>query len=270
MPTSIGSKNLIPPIIGSTNVQSWHEVFGNPSIPLTEEQKSLAHMLPEEFRDIQVWEDLFQVLGNVFDDLVVSYLRNLYGTTSVRYFEEAIWAARNETVDPSNPDLVVGDQRQAIISSLLSEIRQLGMDQVDLSAFKYMDLFTLMKFVTEFWKEKGTEVNFSNFLSFILGFNISVVQLWTYDYQDFQTKANAGTPIWEGGIWYPTSHFKLIYDPTLGFDILNDSSVDYILQLIYFLAPIQVVLKWGSVNYDIIANKLIIGNGSVSVHIEYH
>jgi hypothetical protein len=97
-----------------------------------------------------------------------------------------------------------------------------------------------------------------------------VVQLWTYDYQDFQVKADAGTPVWEGGDWYPTSHFKLVYDPSVGFDILNDSGVNYILQLIYFLAPIQVVLKWGNVNYDILADELLIGDGSLSIHIEYH
>jgi len=244
----IGSKDQIPVIIGADNVRSFNQEFGDPKVPFTEDVQSLFHMLPEDFRDIEIWKDLFDVMGEVFDAKVMRYFRDMFGSLDVRYAEEY------DTVDRV---------------FLLSEVKQKGMN-IDLSAFTENDLMNLYKFITEFWKEKGTQTNFSNFLSFILGFDIKVEQLWTHDYLDFRPKSQTSQPIYEGGIWYPTSHFRLVYDPNRGIDILGDDSPQaYMLRLIYFLAPIQVVLKWASYNYDIVSEPIQIA-GSVSVHIEYH
>lgn len=70
---------------------------------------------------------------------------------------------------------------------------------------------TLARFVGEYWFGKGTQ-SFIEFINFCLSLDLTLANLWTENYTDFYREGDShiGTPVWDGGTWYPTTHVELI------------------------------------------------------------
>lgn len=76
---------------------------------------------------------------------------------------------------------------------------------------------TISRFVGQYWFGKGT-YGFIDFINYCLSSNLIVQNLWTEDYQSFFPEGDPviGTPVWEGGTWYPTTHVLISVVDGLG------------------------------------------------------
>jgi hypothetical protein len=105
---------------------------------------------------------------------------------------------------------------------------------------------------------KGTQ-GWQNFLAFCLNAVFTVEQLWTTDYVTFVTEGSAGTPVWDGGAWYPTTHVNLSYAGE--FSGLTSATIQ---DFFYYFANINLVLE--SISVDYMVNYAL--NASISCMVE--
>lgn len=105
---------------------------------------------------------------------------------------------------------------------------------------------TIARFVGLYWFGKGT-YKFMDFMNFCLSSDFRVYNMWTTDYVTFVPEGDAsiGTPIWEGGPWYPTTHVLIEAKGGLkGVDILT------LQQFFYEVANYNLVLYAIDANFD--------------------
>lgn len=105
---------------------------------------------------------------------------------------------------------------------------------------------TISRFVGIYWFEKGTQA-FIEFINYCLSSDLNVYNMWTEDYDTFYNEGEPeiGTPIWEGGTWYPTTHVTIVAKGGLkGLDILT------LQQFFYEIANYNLVLRAIDANFD--------------------
>lgn len=105
---------------------------------------------------------------------------------------------------------------------------------------------TISRFVGIYWFEKGTQA-FMEFINYCLSSDLRVYNMWTQDYESFFNEGDSeiGTPIWEGGTWYPTTHVTIEAKGGLqGLDIFT------LQQFFYEISNYNLVLKAIDANYD--------------------
>lgn len=105
---------------------------------------------------------------------------------------------------------------------------------------------TISRFVGIYWFEKGTQA-FMEFINYCLSSDLRVYNMWTQDYDFFYNEGDSeiGTPIWEGGTWYPTTHVTIVAKGGLkGLDILT------LQQFFYEIANYNLVLRAIDANFD--------------------
>lgn len=111
---------------------------------------------------------------------------------------------------------------------------QLGVPTVMFDEYSFMNF---CRFIGLYWMQKGTST-FMDFVNFCTGMQFIIVNCWTQDYKEFLPEGDEriGTPIWEGGKWYPTTHiiFKSINPEFTDVKMLG--------QLFYELANYNLVL----------------------------
>jgi hypothetical protein len=73
----------------------------------------------------------------------------------------------------------------------------------------------LQRELSTYWYSKGTG-SVVDFIAYVLNVPVSMSVLWTEDYVNFFVEGNPsiGSPVYEGGTWYPTTHVQLAYDQT--------------------------------------------------------
>jgi hypothetical protein len=106
---------------------------------------------------------------------------------------------------------------------------------------------TIARFVGLYWFGKGTGA-FMDFVNYCLSSDFRVYNMWTKNYVDFYNEGDPqiGTPLWEGGEWYPTTHVTIEAKGGLkGIDILT------LQQFFYEIANYNLVLFSIDENYDI-------------------
>jgi hypothetical protein len=105
---------------------------------------------------------------------------------------------------------------------------------------------TISRFVGIYWFEKGTQA-FMEFVNYCLSSDFRVFNMWTADYVSFLPEGDPdiGTPIWEGGTWYPTTHVTIVAEGGLkGIDILT------LQQFFYEIANYNLVLQAVDANFN--------------------
>lgn len=210
--------------INSLLTPSYQDVFGQPG-DTARPYDTEASMLPEGFRDVQVWRDLADTIDEVFSVEIGSMIRDLFGLVDLRYVTEA------PTMDRE---------------ILLKTAARIGWNVGDLNVFSNDDLRNFIRFSPEFWKEKGCH-DFIQYMNFVINANLNLKYLWTEDYVTFVEEGASviGTPVWEGGTWYPTSHVYLTYDISKFTSTVNPnfSSQQALARFFYSIAPINLVIK---------------------------
>lgn len=93
-----------------------------------------------------------------------------------------------------------------------------------------------------YYPQSGT-VAFLNYIGFIKNVGLTASQLWSYDNGDARVYPALttiyGTPKWEGGTWFPTSHIELEYN----IEQQPDLPETEVRSMFFKLAPIHLVLK---------------------------
>ena len=120
-------------------------------------------------------------------------------------------------------------------------LNQLGLRLMDPTLVDDASINRLIQNIGLFWYSKGL-ASFLDFISFCLNTAAEYVNLWTQDYISFVPEGDPGigSPVWNGGTWYPTTHIRvLIIDPGL----VNGTTLRNFVRLFYDIANYNLVLE---------------------------
>lgn len=129
---------------------------------------------------------------------------------------------------------------------LVKQVNMLGMKLMSAGLISDDSYQTISRWVGQYWFAKGTE-SFINFINYCLSASLKVDRLWTQDYVNFvpDNDPSIGTPIWEGGTWYPTSHVTIT---ALGG--LQNIDPQSLINFFYEIANYNLVLQALDFSYD--------------------
>lgn len=183
----------------------------------------------------QAWQDLADAVETLFDENVTPWVGAL---AALRH---SFIGDRTDSNSPLAAALAARDlipDTAYTTFDVTTERLRLNMLGCRLSSVVGSDPETLARFtrhVGSYWQEKGTS-RLTDFLAFCTNSNVTVDMLWTTDYVDFS--ATPGTPVWEGGAWYPTTHVDLTFD-----GVSFDADVPSFIRFFYDLANYNVVIR---------------------------
>ena len=165
-------------------------------------------IMPSYIKNTKFFSDLFDAIDEVFDKHVYNQIfllkniRNMW--LSNPQLEQKIMDAKElisleDWTLPSN---------EVVVKQLNTLGLQLGKSA---SLFNNKDYLAFCRFIGQYWYEKGTGT-FMDFVNFCCGADYTFVNAWTKDYSKFYKEGDSaiGTPIWEGGEWYPTTHVRFV------------------------------------------------------------
>ena len=146
--------------------------------------------------------------------------------------------------------------------TLIDNSRLVGMDYYS-DYLKDEDLARIGDYISSYWPKNG-QPEFIKFIGFIKSLSLDMFPLWTKDkgdnatsddpdiaaYDQLEQKTDGMQPVWEQGLWYPTSHVEVTYDALISTTVDDD-----LILLFYTLAPIHLVLERIS--------------GAINVNLEY-
>lgn len=121
---------------------------------------------------------------------------------------------------------------------LVKQVNFLGMKLQNAGVVSNDNYQTIARWVGQYWFGKGTQ-SFIDFINYCLSASLTVTKLWTQDYNTFvpQNDPSVGTPIWEGGTWYPTTHVAIIASGGL-----QSLDIETLVSFFYEIANYNLVL----------------------------
>ena len=144
-----------------------------------------------------------EVLGSAVDEKtdILTNIRNMWPTDPD--LEQKILDGQL-----LNPDDWPTSEQELVMRQLNFLGVQLGAPTILFDRIAYAQM---CRFLGLYWMEKG-KGSFIEFINFCTGSQYVIKNLWTKDYANFYPEGDEaiGTPIWEGGEWYPTTHVQLI------------------------------------------------------------
>lgn len=164
-------------------------------------------LLPPYLATNQYFVDFMNAVDSVFEPLVdqkteiIGDLRNMWVTNP---------ALENDQIADST--LIPFEAwSQPERSLLVQQVNALGMKLQSAGVLSNDSYQAIARWVGMYWFGKGTQ-SFIDFINYSLSSNLTVTKLWTQDYVNFVPEGDAtiGTPIWDGGPWYPTTHVAII------------------------------------------------------------
>lgn len=156
----------------------------------------------------------------------------------------------------TNPSLEYKVVEQEILASedwsmperslLAQQVNMLGMKLKTANVLPDDAYHRLTRFLGMYWFEKGTE-KFIDFINFCTNSDIRIYRLWSENtfpgqYTNMTREVNGeppGTPVWEGGTWYPTSHVDLEVDSSS----LRNLDLETLTEFFYEIANYNLVLN---------------------------
>lgn len=192
-------------------------------------------LLVNYLRENPVWRDLIaifeQVWGDTADELAdqLSDIRNLYPVDI-------------ESQPKIDLELMLagGDYRLFDRQTMVRICTMLGFSFPNLNdrLFSTEDYLRIAQNIAAYYKEQGTDA-FIRFFGYCLNSRFQLRATWTNDYVTFVPEGDAGigTPVWEGGDWYPTTHVQFEVDIGKG-----NMDPDQFRDFFYYIAPINLVL----------------------------
>jgi hypothetical protein len=129
---------------------------------------------------------------------------------------------------------------------LVKQVNMLGMKLMNAGIISNDSYQAIARWVGAYWFGKGTQ-SFINFINYCLSSSLQVSRLWTQDYVHFFKDGDAaiGTPLWEGGTWYPTTHVAIVAQGGLqGLDIST------LISFFYEIANYNLVLHSVDISFD--------------------
>ena len=160
---------------------------------------------------IELVESIDEVLKDKIDDPTIwlSRLRDL-------------WILKDQAADKieSGEMLAPTDFELPEKELLVRQANMLGFDFKEADLITAEDYQRIARNLALFWYGKG-KPNFINFMGFVLNSALSIVNLWSTQgptYEEYgpmlpEGDPGIGTPIWQGGAWFPTTHVRVTFDP---------------------------------------------------------
>lgn len=194
------------------------------------------NLLVNYLADNPVWRELIQIFeeawGDQADDLTqqLSEIRDLHRLEA----DGKAKVAAGQMLDMG--DLSLFDRQTMVrICTMLG----FGYPNLNDRLFNTEDYLRIAQNIADYYKEQGTDA-FIRFFGYCLASRFELKPTWTEDYLEFYPEGdpNIGTPIWEGGTWYPTSHVQFFVE----LEQANRVNPDDFRDFFYYIAPINLVL----------------------------
>lgn len=153
------------------------------------------------------FSDFMDAVDAVFEPLVdqkieiIGNLRNMWVTNPTL-----------ESTQINNSELIPFEEwSQPERQLLVQQVNALGMKLQSAGVISNNSYQIISRWVGMYWFGKGTQA-FIDFINYCLSSALKVTKLWTSDYVNFVPDGDPsiGTPIWNGGTWYPTTHVAII------------------------------------------------------------
>jgi hypothetical protein len=130
---------------------------------------------------------------------------------------------------------------------LVKQVNMLGLKLSTASVLTNNNYQSIARWVGQYWFGKGTAA-FIDFINYCLSSSLAIEQLWTQDYVTFYPTGDSriGTPLWEGGTWYPTPNVSIT--ATGG---LQNIDVQTLTTFFYEIANYNIVLHDIALTFDI-------------------
>lgn len=198
-------------------------------------------LLPPYFINNPYFVDYCNAMDAVYGPTVDAQLRTLSNIRNM-------WVQNTDTeahVDDREliPDSAWSTPNRDLV---VKQVNQLGMKLSQAGVVSDDAYQTIARFVGIYWFGKGTD-KFMEFINYCLSSDFRVFNMWTTDYEHFYNEGDPaiGTPIWEGGPWYPTTHVTIQAKGGLqGIDIVT------LQKFFYEIANYNLVLQSIDANYD--------------------
>ncbi len=142
-------------------------------------------------------------------------------------------------------------------SLVTQQDNSLGMYLSSAGSITTESLTTISRFLGFYWWERGT-YGFLEFINFCLGTGLTMTNLWAEynpadpnntEYLNFTPENDdgtpPGTPIWEGGTWFPTTHVTLTARGGLSLEATD------LVTFFYEIANYNLVVNAIDYNFDI-------------------
>ena len=176
-------------------------------------------LLPPYLRS-EMWTDLTTAIDNLFldTDTATAQLRNLRNPYAVGpLIRNAI--ATGQVFDTSSAEY------QQDLQILLKQLTFNGLPLNNPTYLNAVQALMLFRNIGAYWYMKGTG-KIIDFFNFTLGASLSMINLWTTDYVEFEPElvddgdggltpntVLANNTVFTGGPYYPTTHVTMSLDP---------------------------------------------------------
>ena len=274
----------------------------------TKEPADFKKVLNDNLANNEFYAKLFDKVGSVIDEQIgepISQLIKARSSTHIRRGDyltvegkrgkvghiERVYATNGDPLDQITLELVNGTTistvRRALQDrkSLIAGSRFVGFNYYS-DFLKDEDFARIQDYICDYWPRTG-QPEFIKFIGFIKSLALDMIPLWTRDKGDFATSddveiskydqlepfSQSMTPVWNNGLWYPTSHVEVFYDA-----IASETIDDDLILLFYTLAPVHLVLERisGSINIDLsyslvgVVDLLMVESGYFNLDDQLH
>jgi hypothetical protein len=219
-------------------IYTYTEDFPNEDIDLS---LRLGYRVPREILlPPYIYQDYFRgftdAIDAVFEETVdmkteiLGNLRNMWVSNV---------ALENSLYDNPSQLIPFSSWSQPERAILVKQVNMLGMKLQSAGIITDDGYQAIARWLGMYWWGKGTE-SFINFINYSLSANLTVNVLWTSDYVNFLPAGDPGigTPLWEGGDWYPTTTVEIIAQG--GFAALD---IPTLVNFFYEIANYNLVLQ---------------------------
>jgi hypothetical protein len=154
--------------------------------------------------------ELSDSIDTVWGDLIDNGMKALVNIRNVWVTNPAVEQTILNTQLFALPDWSIPER-----ATLVKQVNMLGMKLQNAGILTDQNYLVISRFLGMYWFQKGTQA-FMQFINFVSELNLTVQNMWSQntpnplEYNNL-TVENAdgtppGTPIWEGGTWWPTTH----------------------------------------------------------------
>ena len=179
-----------------------------------------------------VFESTVDIPTEILGDLRNMWVSN--PTLEATYIDEALMIPFSAWSQP---------ERQLLVQ----QVNMLGMKLMNAGVLSNDSYQAIARWVGMYWFGKGTQ-SFINFMNYSLSSSLQVQSLWTEDYVNFVAAGDPsiGTPIWEGGTLYPTSHVQIVVSG----GTLQTLDLTTLISFFYEIANYNLVLNSIDIEYS--------------------
>jgi hypothetical protein len=175
-------------------------------------------------------------------DNPIDYSRLLVDHFQQNPFWMDLASSMNDLFNPmvQNPAEMLAKMRDVNVESYYAglNMQMLGF-RVPVLSFNPQEYVRLMGDIGKYVQTRGASIKFVDFIGYIKATRLTYIPLWANDINDIDSLSDTpGTPIWQGGEWFPTPFYRVAYDASQ-LNVTDEAEVSFLFTV---LAPIHLVL----------------------------